>query len=344
MNTLESKLFGRGAETEEIETEIDETEAAAEEQEVDESEDDDFVAAAAEEAEEEEIVQPEITNEKFFEFFEKQTGRKINSFDELKPEVKIVEDYANDEVKTINKFVKETNRSAADWYKMQSLDIEAMSVEDKVKQKMAMENPNLSAREVNLLYNRKFKKTEIDESSYLSEAERNKIVDDNEYVDILLKQESAAADKLLRELKQSYALPARQEQESNFKPEEFQAAWKETANKIEALEYGLDSKAKFTWSINENERKFFESPVEPDKFLAEYINKDGSWNMERWAADMYTLKNHERILRGAAAAKTAKHVEEIVDTITAADKMKPTSKGGVKAKGLTLGQFMMGKR
>lgn len=260
----------------------------------------------------------QISDDAFFEYFKTKTGREIKSFDELESRQE-KEDfkYANDELAMIDKFVRETNRSAKDWYKMQELDVDNMSVEQKIKSKILAENPEFTAKEVELFYNRKFKKTTIDED-LMSDEEVSQALEDNAYVDILIKKEAAEAAKLLSKLKDDYKRPApkQQDKDSDFDIAEFTNSWSSTIKGIESLGFELDSKRKLNWKIDENERKFFEKPIDPETWLKNYIKPDGNWDMQKWTTDVYKLQNMSRIIRSAAAARSAAEVEDLLDHVS----------------------------
>ena len=277
------------------------------------------VAAEVPEVEEPENIsetKPQFTDESFFEYFREKTGREASSFDDL-IETREAEPlkYANDEMATIDKWSRETGRPPRDWYRMQDLDVENMSAEQKIKMKMSLDNPELSASEVNLLFKREYKKANIDDD-LIDDDDKARLLEDNQYVDIKLKREAAAADKDLRELKDQYNVPVKQEKaEEDFDSDGFRSSWGTASKNIEGFQFELDRENTFDWNITENEQKFFETPVEPEAWLNQYVKEDGSWDMQQWASDVYILNNLEKIIRNAAASKAGQEVENMIDEV-----------------------------
>jgi len=109
--------------------------------------------------------QSELKDQDVLSFLSKREGREIKSFDDLVTE-KIVEknvEYASEQLQTIDKYVRETGRSAKDWFNTQATDFKQMSSEQLVKDDLKTKFPKLSAKQVEIYFDNKY---HIDSDNY----------------------------------------------------------------------------------------------------------------------------------------------------------------------------------
>lgn len=262
-----------------------------------------------------ETVAPSVDDETVLRYISEKTGKQTSSFEDLFKTERIEvekESFVSDEVKAINDFVKTTGKSVTDFYELRKITSSEMDDATKVKLKMRYDNPQLSEREVDILFKRQFKKVEITDN--MDDSEKEAIMEENSFADILLKKEARTASEFINTLAEKIKSP-KASQEEPYDSAKYKELWQEASSSVNALDFGLTREKNFTWKVDAEERKFFENPVTPDSFVKEYINTDGSWNMEKWAKDIYMLKTMPKIIRSAAALRSGEGVEELIDTV-----------------------------
>lgn len=288
------------------------------------------------------VQTPEIDDEIVLRHIASKTGKQVSSFEDLfKTEEKIVEkeSFVSDEIKAINDFVKETGKTVSDFYELRKITSQEMDDAQKVKLKMMYDNPDLSAKEVELLFKRQFKKVEITDD--MDDSEREAAMEENTFADILLKKEARIASEFIGTLAEKIKAPAPKNEEP-YNKDEYKKLWNEATQTVQDLTFGLTQDKNFTWKVDADEKKFFEQPITPDAFVKEYINSDGTWDMAKWAKDIYTLKTLPKIIRSAAALRSGEGVEELIDTVKAVPTTKTTD-GSPSTKAVSLAKAMFSR-
>ena len=89
-------------------------------------------------------------------------GTEYEDLDELLDELEGDDksNFASEQLEEMNRFVKETGRSAEDYFNTQSQDYDEMSDGDVIKEYLALENPELSGEEIDLFYTSTYKQNE----------------------------------------------------------------------------------------------------------------------------------------------------------------------------------------
>jgi hypothetical protein len=286
---------------------------------------------------------PSVNDESVLKYISEKTGKQASSFEDLFKVERVEvekESFVSDEIKAINDFVKTTGKSVNDFYELQKITSTTMTDEEKVKLKMRYDNPQLSEREVEILFKRQFKKFEL--SDNMDDSEKEAAMEENSFADILLKKEARTASEFINTLAEKIKTPASAKEEP-YDSNKYKELWQEASQEVSALSFGLTKDKDFTWNVDAEERKFFETPVTPDAFVKEYINTDGSWNMAKWAKDVYMLKSMPKIIRSAAALRSGEGVEELIDTVKqvqATQTAEPTASG---ARTLSLAKAMFSR-
>lgn len=230
--------------TEEIQTEQTSTEGISTEETTSESstESPAEVAATSEESTEEQGLTPD----EFIEYILSETegndelrGQILTKFGGTK------NPFANEQIAQLNKFTQETGRGINDYLFIQSLDTENMDSKSAVMQSLALDNPELNAEELNILF----------DSTYT--------LDEDEHTD---KQIAAAKVKLkvdgkksinrLNELKSEWQkpIPQQSQQEAqSYLPDGFSDVYANEISDIDSFEFELNDKGeKFNFKLDDN--------------------------------------------------------------------------------------------
>lgn len=265
---------------------------------------------AEEKAEEKKEVVHSLDESTIFKTIQEKAGLSLSSWDDFKKLQEPV--FANDTLRLANEYVKGTNRSIEDFFRLQSLSPETLSEQDKVKLLMKIENPTYTDKDIEFLYNRKYRKTEI--TDRMDDEEKRQAFEDNAYVDLLVRTESNKAEQEIRKLKSVYEIPLEKKSEAEvFNTEGFKFAWKKAADDMESISFDVSQDKSLEWQIDQSEKEFFKNPVTPTEFVNGYKNADGTYDASRFAADIYVLRNLDKIIRAAAASRMGEGVEELID-------------------------------
>jgi hypothetical protein len=284
----------------------------------------------------------EIKDEDVLSYIASKTGKEAKSFEELFAERQLdpKDVFASEDLVKINDFVKTTGRGISEYLELQKIESTELSDADKVKMKLAYDNPNLSQSEIDLLFRRQYKKVELHDD--MDESEKAAALEENTFTDILLKKEANIANKFVEELKQKYYTPVKSQEQASYDVGKYKELWDTSSKTIGDISFEVTKDKTFNWVVDDAEKKFFENPITPDSFVKEYIKADGSWDMAKWAKDLYVIKNLSRIIQGAAASRSSEGVEELIDSVKDA-KGESTTTASASGQSLSLAKAMFGK-
>lgn len=270
-----------------------------------------------------------ISDEDIFKALNEKAGISLTSWDDLKNTRE--PQFANDFIRQANEYARATNRDVKDFIKLQEMDTETMSEQEKVKFQLQSENPMLTPSQVELLFKRRYLKKEINDD--MDDDEKRIALEDNQFVDIQMRTDAYKAEQAIKQLKETYAKPIEpkySEPRPTVDPERFNQTWNSVADNIESLTFNVSNEKSMDWKLDENEKKFFKNPVHPDKFLDRYKKGDGSYDVLKYAVELYILDNFDKILRGAAASRAGEGVEAIIDEAKGVLSKDQRETGGAK--------------
>ncbi len=231
-----------------------------------------------------------LNDEQVIGFLSERLGRTINSFDELSGYINKPQSVEIDErVKAINEFVRTTKRNPEDWFKYQSYDPDAMDEVSLIKASMALEHPNLSAKEIDILAKSKYK---IGKEDFMDD-------DELELHKLTLKVDADMARKKIQQVRDDFAAPS--ESDDNYNPfdDQWMSNMTRNANEIEALEFSLPNGETFSYGIDEKYRpQLIESNRRIDEFFDQYV-ENGDWNFEKLNAHRTLIDNIDKIVASA---------------------------------------------
>lgn len=246
-------------------------------------------------------------------------GTEYEDLDELLDELEGDDksNFASEQLEEMNRFVKETGRSAEDYFNTQSQDYDEMSDGDVIKEYLALENPELSGEEIDLFYTSTYKQNEEKFSS-----------EENQLGKIHLKRDVSKARGELQELQEEYWSP--EESSDNYTNEEIQQieAQEHEAKEdfYDKMDDELDSIESLTFQINENESFDYQLTQEDkqvvgeslsnlDDFFEPYTDEQGNIDKESLALDMMAMKLQSKIVKSVASQYRSKGSEQVLRDI-----------------------------
>jgi hypothetical protein len=251
----------------------------------------------------------------FFKLASEKLGKEIKSLEDLviKEEVVKEVDYASDFSREYDKFYKETGGSIQDFQFVQE-KFEEKPKEDIVKAILRKENPTLSSKQIELLFDAKYKFDEDEDN------ER-----DIELKKIYLEQDYNKSLSQLKGIQEKYKLPQqkaatneaelRLQQEEAFRQQ--QVVWENTVKESNKELTGLDIKLgdlKFTHNIPDD-KKVYVRDVTSDATMAKWLQKyskgEGQLDVKQIQYDTYIRDNFQSILEDVAKNVEATTLERI---------------------------------
>lgn len=261
----------------------------------------------------------EVTEDDILQYLRGQRGLEIESLDDISKKETFDEDsvFANDYVKTLNKFIRDTGRTEEEFKFIQAMEnVDSFSSKDLVLAKMAQDNEGLSDEEVQLLFDDEYSYRKIDEEimddDEIAAAKRH-----NDIVDAKLKRNSIQAKKDFTELATQYKVPQKQDQtqeqtstEDDFDKEGFKSAFKESLQALEGFDFELGNDNTFSYTFNEDRLNEIEA-ITPDDFIQSFVSDEG-FDMEEFRNKMVLLNNIEDIVRQASSQSASSAKEQVV--------------------------------
>jgi hypothetical protein len=224
--------------------------------------------------------------------------------------------FASDRIKAINEFVATTGRNEMDWFRTQTTDLSKETPESLLKAMMYEEDSDLTLEDLNLLFDEKYGMKQLvkidddmlDEEREAAEKHNSLAEKSNKLKEISLRKDAKAATKYFEELQAKYRLPdtnAPKNPLAEFEANTFKTALKDHGKSMSEIEIDLGDKETFLYEVK-NQSSF--EAVTPADLIAEFRNKDGSFDTEGWNTLMYINKNmgdmlKAQFVRGVNAGK-----------------------------------------
>ena len=277
-----------------------------------------------------ETVNPQESNQEFNEgdvlsYLSEKLGKSVESFESLTQESKSNDvEFASEQLKALNDYVKDTGRGVEDYFKAQAIDTENMSTEDLLKSYIGYNNSDYTAKEVDLYFNHIYKqdkdKYDEDESSLGS---------------LQMKRDVREAKKLFQDVKESYySKEGKSNEMSDDKIQEVRGEWlnnmESQVDELEGVSFDINGNGEeFTFSVTDDARKGLkDTNANLDTFFNKYVSEDGGWDHDQLNQDMFILNNIEDIVRGVANQYRSKGTEQVIKdakNINLSPKSQPTS-------------------
>jgi len=252
----------------------------------------------------------DIDDKAFFEFASKKLGREINSYDDLTTQTEYVED--NEQLKQLNKFVKDTNRDVRDWFKMDSIDIDNMTDEQLVKEDMKLKyGKQLTSSQIDRKFSNEYK---LDSEEYDS--------DEVELAQINLKMAAAEAKEGLSRIKTGYQIPVNSPKDTGKPTEQevkqFQAdkdAYLQRMNKevdsIKYFDFNVDGqKVRYKLS-KEDISSIKKRNSNLENYLDGFRDNDGNLDVAALSYNSFsTRENMEKIIKAVKGRYVTQGVDK----------------------------------
>ena len=272
--------------------------------------------------------EPEMSQEEFEQavagFISERLGLDFDSIDQLAEILNAPKQSADidERVKAIADFVAETGRDPQDWFTYQSLNPSEMDDLAAVKLQMAVEYPNLSNEEVDLLLGSKYK---IDEDLFSDE--------EIKLSKLQLKIDAQKSRSEIERIRDSYKAPVREQQSSP--QEEIQSPI--TKDWIKTMSDEVDSLEALTFELGDSEFNFGIKPeyrnqlkqknAKLDEFFDQYVAEDGSWNFEMLNAHRAVIDNIDEIAKAIYSQGLSDGQRKLVEKTANVDVSGPAPTG-----------------
>ena len=254
----------------------------------------------------EEISDDEVV----LQYLSEKLGRDLTSFDDLNytGEETDYDDFASDQLRVINEYVKNTGRTVQDYLNTQTVDLSDVSDDAVLKEYLRLDNPELTEAELNDYMTATYK---MDKEEYSTR--------DMNAGKVQLKNDARAAREYFNEIKQEYAMP--DESFDTGVSEEERGEWlgqmESEVDDLEGLSFEMnDQGEEFVYNLDDearNEIKNYNSNLE--NFFDKYVDQNGDWDFDALNTDMYILNNVDKIIRGVANQYRSKGTESVINEI-----------------------------
>ena len=238
--------------------------------------------------------EPEMSEQEFeaaiASYVSERLGVSVDSIEQLAAFLEAQQTPSIDErVKAIADFVEETGRDPYDWFRYQSINPSEMDDLSAVKMQLAVDYPNLSNEDINLLVASKYK---VDEDIFSDDEVR--------LAKIQLKIDADKAKRDIEKLRDNYRMPVKQED-----PEQYDVQSPIDENWIRTMSQEVDSLEALTFQLGDQEFNFglndqYKSSLKDknarlDEFFDQYVDEGGSWDFETLNAHRALLDNIDEI-------------------------------------------------
>ena len=220
-------------------------------------------------------------------YLSERLGRDITDFDALSaPQNSVIDE----RVEAIANFVAETGRAPEDWFSYQRLNPSEMDDSTAIRVNLATEYPDLTADEINMLVNNKYK-TDTD---LYSEDEVN-------MSKLQMKIDAQEAKKSIETMREKYKAPEVQEQAAD---NVFDETWiRNMVTEVDAmtgLEFDLGNEKTFTFGLDDDYKaQLVEKNSRLDEYFDPYVREDGSWDYDMLSSHRAVVDNIDKIVSSA---------------------------------------------
>jgi hypothetical protein len=238
--------------------------------------------------------EPEMSEQEFeaaiASYVSERLGVSVDSIEQLAAFLEAQQAPSIDErVKAIADFVEETGRDPYDWFRYQSINPSEMDDLSAVKMQLAVDYPNLSNEDINLLVASKYK---VDEDIFSDDEVR--------LAKIQLKIDADKAKRDIEMLRENYRMPVKQEEPQEYEvqspiDENWVRTMSQEVDALEALTFDLNGQ-EFNFGLNDQYKSSLKDKnARLDEFFDQYVDESGSWDFETLNAHRALLDNIDEI-------------------------------------------------
>jgi hypothetical protein len=265
--------------------------------------------------------EPEMSEQEFesaiANYVSEKLGVSIDSLEQLTQLLEAQNSPSIDErVKAIADFVEETGRDPYDWFRYQSINPSEMDDISAVKLQLAVDYPNLSNEDIDLLVKSKYK---VDEDLYSDEEIR--------LSKIQLKIDADKAKRDIDQLRENYRMPVKQEASQEEVQSPIDENWIRTMSQevdsLEALSFQLGDQ-EFNFGINDQYKSSLKDKnARLDEFFDQYVDDSGSWNFELLNSHRALVDNIDEIVNSIYKQGLSDGQRKLVETAANVDVSNP---------------------
>jgi hypothetical protein len=266
--------------------------------------------------------EPEMSEQEFeaaiASYVSERLGVSVDSIEQLAAFLEAQQTPSIDErVKAIADFVEETGRDPYDWFRYQSINPSEMDDLSAVKMQLAVDYPNLSNEDINLLVGSKYK---VDEDIYSDDEVR--------LAKIQLKIDADKAKQDISKLRENYRMPVKQEEPAQAEVQSpIDESWIRTMSQevdsLEALSFQLGDQ-EFNFGINDQYKSSLKDKnARLDEFFDQYVDDSGSWNFELLNSHRALVDNIDEIVNSIYKQGLSDGQRKLVETAANVDVSSP---------------------
>jgi hypothetical protein len=265
--------------------------------------------------------EPEMSEQEFesaiANYVSEKLGVSIDSLEQLTQLLEAQKSPSIDErVKAIADFVEETGRDPYDWFRYQSINPSEMDDISAVKLQFAVDYPNLSNEDIDLLVKSKYK---VDEDLFSDEEIR--------LSKIQLKIDADKAKRDIDKLRENYRMPVKQEASQEEVQSPIDENWIRTMSQevdsLEALSFELGDQ-EFNFGINDQYKSSLKDKnARLDEFFDQYVDDSGSWNFELLNSHRALVDNIDEIVSAIYKQGLSDGQRKLVETAANVDVSSP---------------------
>jgi hypothetical protein len=265
--------------------------------------------------------EPEMSEQEFeaavASYVSEKLGVSIDSIEHLTQLLEAQKSPSIDErIKAIADFVEETGRDPLDWFRYQSINPSEMDELSAVKLQMAVDYPNLSNEDIDLLVRSKYK---VDEDLYSNEEIR--------LSSIQLKIDAEKAKRDIEKLRDNYRMPVKQEVSNDEVQSPIDENWIRTMSQevdaLESLSFQLGDQ-EFNFGLNDQYKSSLKDKnARLDEFFDQYVDDSGSWNFELLNSHRALVDNIDEIVNSIYKQGLSDGQRKLVETAANVDVSSP---------------------
>lgn len=265
--------------------------------------------------------EPEMSEQEFeaavASYVSEKLGVSIDSIEHLTQLLEAQKAPSIDErIKAIADFVEETGRDPLDWFRYQSINPSEMDELSAVKLQLAVDYPNLSNEDIDLLVRSKYK---VDEDLYSNEEIR--------LSSIQLKIDADKAKRDIEKLRDNYRMPVKQEVSNNEVQSPIDENWIRTMSQevdaLESLSFQLGDQ-EFNFGLNDQYKSSLKDKnARLDEFFDQYVDNSGGWDFELLNSHRALVDNIDEIVSSIYKQGLSDGQRKLVETAANVDVSSP---------------------
>ena len=265
--------------------------------------------------------EPDMSEQEFeaaiASYVSEKLGVSIDSLEQLTQILEAQKSPSIDErVKAIADFVEETGRDPYDWFRYQSINPSEMDDISAVKLQFAVDYPNLSNEDIDLLVKSKYK---VDEDLFSDEEIR--------LSKIQLKIDADKAKRDIDKLRENYRMPVKQEASQEEVQSPIDENWIRTMSQevdsLEALSFQLGDLEFIFWINYQYKSSLKDKNARLDEFFDQYVDDSGSWNFELLNSHRALVDNIDEIVNSIYKQGLSDGQRKLVETAANVDVSSP---------------------